>query len=148
MSDNPKWSIPAMQKELRREQKVDLSKDKLYRAKRKATNNIFGDIRVQYTRLRDYCVTVQKYNPNTSIFVATQRLHMDRIPYFQRLHVCYEAQKVGFVSGCRPIIGLDGCFLKGIYGRLVLAAIVRDGNENMFPIAMAIVEAENMDLWT
>ena len=46
MSDNPKWSIPAMQKELRRELKVDLSKDKLYRAKRKAADNISRDIRV------------------------------------------------------------------------------------------------------
>ena len=148
MSDNPKWSIPAMQKELRRELKVDLSKDKLFRAKRKAADNISGAIRVQYTKLRDYCVTVQKYNPNTIIFVATQRLHMDRIPYFQRLHVCYKAQKVEFVSGCRPIIGLHRCFLKGIYGGQVLAAIGRDGNENMVPIAMAVVEAENMDSWT
>ena len=71
MSDNPKWSIPAMQKELRRELKVDLSKHKLYRAKRKASDNISGDIIIQYTRLRDYCVTVQKYNPNTKIFVVT-----------------------------------------------------------------------------
>ena len=98
--------------------------------------------------MRDYCVTVQKYNPNTSLFVVTQRPQMDRIPCFQRLYVCYEAQKVGFVSGCRPIIGLDGCFLKGLYGGQVLAAIGRDGNENMFPIAMAVVEAENMDSWT
>ena len=82
MSDNPKWSIPAMQKELRRELKVDLSKHKLYRAKRKASDNISGDIIIQYTRLRDYCVTVQKYNPNTKIFVVTQRPHMDRIPNF------------------------------------------------------------------
>ena len=93
MSDNPKWSIPAMQKELRRELKVDLSKHKLYRAKRKAANNISGDIIIQYTRLRDYCVTIQKYNPNTKICVVTQRPHMDTSPNFQRLYVCYEAHK-------------------------------------------------------
>ena len=46
MGDTLKWSIPVMQKELRRELKVDLSKNKLYRAKRKAAENIFGDIRV------------------------------------------------------------------------------------------------------
>ncbi|XXG86180.1 hypothetical protein AAC387_Pa11g1123 [Persea americana] len=148
MSDNPKWSILAMQKLLRRELKVNLSKHKLYKANWKALDNISGDIRVRYTRLRDYCVTVQKYNPNTKIFVVTQRPHMDGVSNFQKLYICYEAQKVGFVSGCRPIIGLDRCFLKGSYGGQVLAAIGRDKNGNMFPIAMAVVETESLDSWT
>lgn len=34
-------------------------------------------------------------------------------PYFQRLYVCLEACKNGFKRGCRPIIGVDGCHLKG-----------------------------------
>ena len=52
------------------------------------------------------------------------------------------------MRGCRHIIGLNGCFLKGSYGGQVLAAVGRDENDNMFPIAMAVVEAENMDSWT
>ena len=52
------------------------------------------------------------------------------------------------MNGCKPIIGLDGCFLKGSHGGRVLAVVGRDGNENMFPIAMAVVEAKNMDSWT
>ncbi|KAL7264160.1 hypothetical protein ACSBR1_002168 [Camellia fascicularis] len=47
-----------------------------------------------------------------------------------------------------PIVGLDGgCFLKGIYGGQLLAAIGLDGNDNMFPIAIAVVEAECKDSW-
>ncbi|KAK4391431.1 hypothetical protein Sango_1920900 [Sesamum angolense] len=49
------------------------------------------------------------------------------------------------MEGCRPIIGLDGCFLKIIYGGQLLVAVGRDGNDNMFPIAMAIVQVENKD---
>uniref|UniRef100_A0A2N9GBQ0 F-box domain-containing protein n=1 Tax=Fagus sylvatica TaxID=28930 RepID=A0A2N9GBQ0_FAGSY len=41
-----------------------------------------------------------------------------------------------------PIIGLDECHLKGVYGGQLLSAVGRDGNDNLFPIAMAIVEAE------
>ncbi|XP_027166420.1 uncharacterized protein LOC113766425 [Coffea eugenioides] len=43
-----------------------------------------------------------------------------------------------FLAGCRSIIGLDGCFLKGPFGGQLLAALGRDGNDNMFPIAIAI----------
>lgn len=32
---------------------------------------------------------------------------------FFTLYVCYAACKQGLVAGCRPIIGIDGCYLKG-----------------------------------
>jgi len=34
---------------------------------------------------------------------------------FMRFYTCFKACKDNFVS-CRPITGLDGCFLKGQYG--------------------------------
>ena len=54
----------------------------------------------------------------------------------------------GFHNGIRPIISLDGCHLKGVYGGQLLSAVRRDGNDNLFPIAMAVVEAETKDSWT
>ncbi|XP_014490829.1 sodium/potassium/calcium exchanger 1-like [Vigna radiata var. radiata] len=59
----------------------------------------------------------------------------------------WKACKDTFVC-CRPIIGLDGCFLKGKYGRELLTAVGRDGNEQMLPIAYVVVEVENKDGWT
>ncbi|WVZ18264.1 hypothetical protein V8G54_005586 [Vigna mungo] len=58
-----------------------------------------------------------------------------------------EACKDSFVS-CRPIVGLDGCFLKTKYGGELLTAVGRDGNEQMLPIAYAVVEVENKESWT
>jgi len=46
---------------------------------------------------------------------------------------------------CRPIIGLDGCFLKGEYGGELLTAVGRDKNDQMLPIAYVVVEVENKD---
>uniref|UniRef100_A0A2N9IGT2 Integrase catalytic domain-containing protein n=1 Tax=Fagus sylvatica TaxID=28930 RepID=A0A2N9IGT2_FAGSY len=54
----------------------------------------------------------------------------------------------GFHNCCRPIIGLDGCHLKGVYGGQLLSAVGRDGNNNLFPISLAVVEAETKDSWT
>jgi len=36
-------------------------------------------------------------------------------PVFERMYVCFNASKRAFVGSCRPLIGLDGCFLKGRY---------------------------------
>ncbi|KAI5353343.1 hypothetical protein L3X38_006236 [Prunus dulcis] len=43
----------------------------------------------------------------------------------------------GFLAGCRPIIGVDGCHLKGHFSCQLLAAIGVDANDNTNPIAYA-----------
>ncbi|XP_010445242.1 PREDICTED: uncharacterized protein LOC104727881 [Camelina sativa] len=48
---------------------------------------------------------------------------------------------------CRPIIGLDGAFLKWDIKGHFLAAVGRDGDNRIVPIAWAIVEIENDDNW-
>ncbi|XP_057249935.1 uncharacterized protein LOC130591056 [Beta vulgaris subsp. vulgaris] len=67
---------------------------------------------------------------------------------FERMYICFEALKKGFIAGCRPFISLDGCFLKGPYGGQLLVAVGRDGNNQMFPIAWAVVEVESTSSWT
>lgn len=50
--------------------------------------------------------------------------------------------------GCRPIIGLDGCHLKGPFGGQLLSAVGTDSNDGMYPIAWAVVETEDTSSWT
>ncbi|MBA0654058.1 hypothetical protein Goklo_021135, partial [Gossypium klotzschianum] len=47
-----------------------------------------------------------------------------------------------------PIIGLDGCFLKGPLKSEFLATVGKDANNQMFPIAWVVVEVECTDSWT
>ncbi|XP_050918716.1 uncharacterized protein LOC127136166 [Lathyrus oleraceus] len=61
--------------------------------------------------------------------------------------VCLEACKTGFAKTCRPLIGLDACFLKRDYGGKLMAAVGRDGNNQNFPISYVVVEAETKDSW-
>jgi len=67
-------------------------------------------------------------------------------PHFQRMYICLKACKDSFTQ-CRSIIGLDRCFLKGYYGGQLLAAIGRDPNDQMFPIAFVVVEGETKESW-
>lgn len=81
-----------------------------------------------------------------SVYVKV-KLHYPERPMFQRLYICLDACKKGFLEGCRPIIGLDGCHLKGAYTGQILVAVAKDGNENIFPVAYAVVEAERKETW-
>lgn len=46
------------------------------------------------------------------------------------------------LEGCKPMIGLDGCFLKWQFKGQLLAIVGRDGNNNIYPIAFAVIEVE------
>ena len=54
---------------------------------------------------------------------------------------------LGSTRGCRPFIGVDGCFLKGPYKGVLLTAMALDANNGYFPITYGIVEKENKDNW-
>ncbi|KAI5355169.1 hypothetical protein L3X38_008064 [Prunus dulcis] len=64
-----------------------------------------------------------------------------------RVYVCFGALKKGFVEGCRPVVGFDGCHVKGSHPGQILSAVGIDGNNGMYPIAFAVVEVENTETW-
>ncbi|KAL0446004.1 UNVERIFIED_CONTAM: hypothetical protein Slati_1728300 [Sesamum latifolium] len=144
--DHPNIPVQQLKNTILRKYKVDVSKQKVQRAKREALKKIRGADSVQYEKLWDYCETVRKYNPGSKLIL--KKLEDSNPPIFDIMYVCLWALKNGFLSGCRPIIGLDGYFLKTCYGGQMLVAVGRDENDNMFPIAMAVVQVENRENWT
>ncbi|KAK4397176.1 hypothetical protein Sango_1554200 [Sesamum angolense] len=144
--DHPNISVLQLKNTILRKCKIDVSRQKVQRAKREALEKIRGSDSVQYEKLWDYCETVRKFNPGSKLIL--KKLEGSNSPIFDKMYVCLSALKNGFLSGCRPIIGLDGCFLKTCYGGQLLVAVGRDGNDNMFPIAMAVVQVENRKNWT
>ncbi|KAF6175792.1 hypothetical protein GIB67_036257 [Kingdonia uniflora] len=56
--------------------------------------------------------------------------------------VMFKASIDRFLNGCKPIIGLDGCFLKGKYGGVCLLAIGLDGNNGLFPLKYIFVDRQ------
>ncbi|RYQ88034.1 hypothetical protein Ahy_B09g095478 isoform D [Arachis hypogaea] len=48
---------------------------------------------------------------------------------------------------CKPVVQVDGTHLYGKYKGCLLVAVSQDGNNNIIPIAFAIVEGETSDAW-
>ena len=82
------------------------------------------------------------------VILQTEMANENVEPNFKRMYIRYNAQNVDFLGGYRPFVGLDGCHLKGRFGGQLLSATAKDGNDNIFPMAMAVVEQENKDSWT
>ena len=61
------------------------------------------------------------------------------------MYIRYNAQKLGFLGGCKPFVGLDGCHLKGRFGVQLLSTTAKDGNDNIFPMTLVVVEQENKE---
>ncbi|KAG8381900.1 hypothetical protein BUALT_Bualt05G0020900 [Buddleja alternifolia] len=145
IEDNPDESLESLKNKIRRDIQAECSFHKVYRAKRYALVLLRGDISQEYKRLYDYCETVVRKNPTSSMVLKVDR--SCNPPILERMYCCMSGLRDGFLDGCRPIIGLDGCFLKELYKGQMLAAVGRDGNDNLYPIAYAFVEVEKFDTW-
>ncbi|GJT98466.1 multidrug resistance-associated protein 5 [Tanacetum coccineum] len=99
-----------------------------------------------YSRLWDYRKQLLDTNPGSSVHLHVDELDNGKI-HFKRIYVCFKAMIEGWSAGCRKVIGLDGCFLKGTCRGELLTAMGRDGNNQMFPIAWAVVSVETIDNW-
>lgn len=154
--------ITTLQDKARKDYGVSVGKRAAYRARTKARQMVLGDHKKQYYRIRDYLQTVIDKNPGSRCIVTTvtgpteeeteamkkgQVVHISYTPRFHGLFFCVNAAKEGFLEGCRPFIGLDGCFIKLTTGAQILAATARDGNNNIYPIAWAVVAKEDTENW-
>ncbi|KAK8713009.1 hypothetical protein V6N13_148237 [Hibiscus sabdariffa] len=92
-----------------------------------------------------------RYDPNCVIPVWELGLRFDDNKQFKeavrKIYVCFQALKQGWKDGCRPFIGVDGCWLKTAQKGELLVAVGRDANNQMFPITWAVVEVECASSW-
>ncbi|XP_065871887.1 uncharacterized protein [Euphorbia lathyris] len=156
--DDEDWKVTVVKKKIKRILGFEVSMSN--RAQKAAREIIEGEVKEQYKRLYDYTETVKVTNPYNMVKMKTELIlvHDDineieddaanisslpkEIVLFKYLYYRLAAEKQGYFSGLRPLICLDGCHLKSYMGGHILSAIARDGNENMFPLALAVVDAE------
>ncbi|CAM0947194.1 unnamed protein product [Alopecurus aequalis] len=149
MRIDPNTSVDTLIDNAKQKFGVEVPRSKAYRARKKAFDVVIGDQKKQYRRLRDYLQAIIDTNPGSRCIVTTKEIMGDPSPNprFHGLFICLNASKEGFLNGCRPFIGLDGCFIKLSTGQQILAATGRDGNNNIFPIAFGVVEKEDTASW-
>jgi hypothetical protein len=125
---------------------ADVSISKCKAAKKIVMDKLLSGLKQEYTKVFDYQLELLRSNPGSTIAVCLDPTIMEQ-NIFQRFYVSFEALKKGFKAGCRKVIGLDGCFFKGACQGELLCAIGRDANNQMYPVAWAVVEQETKENW-
>ncbi|XP_062086330.1 uncharacterized protein LOC133792440 [Humulus lupulus] len=149
----PDLSLQKMRDELKDNFGIEATNKQLWKARQKARGDVGGGYVQSYANLRRYAVMVHNTNPRSSTIVQSQLVSImseeegTMQPQFKRIFICYEGFKSGFLAGCRPFFGLDGCHLKGPYKVIFFVAVEVDANLHFYPLAYAIVEAENTESW-
>ncbi|KAK8626734.1 hypothetical protein V6N13_134366 [Hibiscus sabdariffa] len=104
------------------------------RAKHLALEMVLGSHKEQYSMIYDYLGEIRQTNPGiTTILMLDERV-------FLRMYICLQAYKDGYKARCRSVLSIDDCHLKGYYGGTFLADVVVDANDNIYPLAYAVVE--------
>lgn len=144
---NPLMKAQEMKDDMRARYDIIVGIRQCQRAKCKALNAVVSLMKKQYRILKPYLVELVKSNPGTTCVLKTCEGEPNQPRQFLKFYVCFASLKKSFKENCRPIIGVDGCFLKHACGGQLLCAVGRDGNNQMFPIGWAIVGRETKESW-
>ncbi|XP_042018886.1 uncharacterized protein LOC121766685 [Salvia splendens] len=129
------------------ELKLKISLTQARNIRKNVVADLLGSYTEEYKRLHDYVQEINSRNPGTTCVVKASKVEGGDINHFRCFYVCFVACKKGWTEGCRNIICLDGCFLKGVCKGQLLCAVGRDGNNQMFPIAWEVASVENKENW-
>ncbi|CAN1134948.1 hypothetical protein LINPERHAP2_LOCUS8579 [Linum perenne] len=116
-------------------------------AKKEAKKMLEGSLNDAYAKLRPYLLELKKADPEGRFVMEVDPVAGQEFVLFKRIYIGFSCLKKGYLMGCRKLFALDGCFLKGEVKGMILTAVGKDGNNQMFPIAWAVVEGENRDSW-
>ncbi|XP_072076468.1 uncharacterized protein [Arachis hypogaea] len=109
----------------------------MQRALKKARELVISKESEQYSKLRDYLAEILRSNAGSTALLGVEPIPQSP-PLFDKLYICLDACKQGFKAGCRPLIGLDECFLKGYYGGQLLSVVAQDSNNHFYVIAYVV----------
>nr|KAJ0208438.1 hypothetical protein LSAT_V11C500283920 [Lactuca sativa] len=142
----PKMSVRKLKAKVSKRFNLIASVGQCRNARRYAFKEIKCTLKEHYAKTWSYGEELRRTNPGSTV-----KMDVDVMPdgttYFSKFYVSLKGVKNGWIQGCRRVIGLDGCFLKGIYRGQLLAAVGWDANNHIYPLAWAVVTVESKETW-
>ena len=123
----------------------DVTMYKVWEAKQKAVTRIYGDFDESYAELPWFLAALSDANSDT---VTTLKCN-PRVPgtcIFNSAFWAFGSCIRGF-RHYRPVISINAMHLYGKYKGKLLIAMATDGNNEVYPLAFAVVESESTETW-
>ncbi|XP_070023682.1 uncharacterized protein [Nicotiana sylvestris] len=149
LQDNPKIKIKEMMTSVKAAFNINVSHSKCKRAKRMILEKMEGSFADEYNKLEAYANELRSSNPGTDVVINISKDALSEGKRrFLRMYICFHALKMGFKSGLRLFIGLDGTFLKGKCKGQLLVVVAQDSRRHFYPLAWAVVDKEIKVTWS
>lgn len=119
---------------------------KTWTAKQMVTAKIHKNWEESHETLPIFPQVIKQSNPSTQTRFIYKDSGTPRCATFHSLYWAFVPAIKGF-KHCQTIICFDGTFLTGKYKDTLLIVVSQDSENQIFPIAFAIVEKENKENW-
>ncbi|XP_057740424.1 uncharacterized protein LOC130957597 [Arachis stenosperma] len=120
-------------------------------AKQKSVEKIFGGWEASYEALSIWFEAMCHKEPSAIVHFETMPTYQgdDLVNDIRVLHRVFWSYYpcIRAFRHCKPVVHVDETHLYGKYKGYLLVAVSQDGNNNIAPIAFAIMEGETSDAW-
>ncbi|XP_016192031.1 uncharacterized protein LOC107632908 [Arachis ipaensis] len=148
---DPSLKVKSVIAEVQSKFNYTVSYRKTWLAKQKSIEKIFGGWEVSYEALPIWFEAMCNKEPSAVVHFETMPAYQgdDLVTDIRVLHRVFWSYYpcIRAFRHCKPVVQVDGTHLYGKYKGCLLVAVSQDGNNNIVPIAFAIVEGETSDAW-
>ncbi|KAH9737328.1 SWIM-type domain-containing protein [Citrus sinensis] len=128
--------------DMQQEYGVQLTYQQAYRAREVGLEIVRGNPAESYNLLPKYSHVLTTANEGT-----VTHLEQDGNGNFLYYFIALGSSIKGFMQYIRPVIAVDGTHPKGLYRGSMFVATCLDGNNQLYPLAIGIMDSENNDAW-
>lgn len=126
--------------------KYHVSYKKAWMGKQKAISDVYGDWTNSYSKLPKFLSALIHFNPGTSASIEAEAVGYNT-SVCNRVWWAFKPMADGW-QHTRPVICIDGTFLKGRYNGKLLVAMGFDSNNHQYPLAYGLVNEETTLNWS
>ncbi|KAL9679318.1 hypothetical protein QQ045_017176 [Rhodiola kirilowii] len=140
-----RFSPYAVQALMRDKYGYNISYMKAWKSRQKALLHIFGDWEESFEKLMAYMDMIKESNPGSIVYWDNSTLESGKV-IVNWVFWSFAPAISGFVH-CRPVISINATHLIGKWKGVLMIAAGLDAENQIPPLAYALVESENNESW-
>jgi hypothetical protein len=149
LKKNPNKGPKAAKEKIEGDYGIKVKYSKAYSGMQLALQQIHGKYEESFNLLFNWQAQMEITCPGSIIEIDVKKVgKVGKKRRFKRIFVALKPCVDGFLTGCRPFIGIDASSLNGKYTGQLASATGVDGHNWLYHIAYAIFDSEGKDNWT
>ena len=108
----PSFKVRELRTLIEKKYNYKATMSKCFRVRAKALTLILGDYKGQFGMIKAYANELLSKNKDSTVKIVVENNGYDNC-VFKSLYLCLGSLKRGFLEGCRRVLSIDECLLKG-----------------------------------